>query len=164
MATIAELVDAGSLFKLDPVLEPNKQEFRIVYTSPRLKDWLLTELPMLASSWDIETTPSEQLDALIAVYASGEPLTFERQFNPINPIGEGVWELKTADLRILGWFAVQDCFVGVVGDTAERVKRHGLYAGYRGEAVRFREALPLDEPKFVEGDDPDAVVSNFTFP
>ena len=162
MATLAELLADQKLFRLDPVLPAGEQEFRLIYTSDRLKTWLEQNLPSLASSWKIEESPAEQLDALIAIFAAGDQLTFEWQFKPITPIGDGVWELKTADVRVFGWFPLKDHFIGYVADTAERVKQYNLYYGYRGEVVRFRDQLPLDEPKFVPGDNPDDVVSNYT--
>ena len=164
MATIAQLEAAGLLFKLDPALDVDEQELRLFHTSPRLSDRLQNVLPTSGSSWDIENSPAEQLDALIAVYASGLPLTYGWQFKPIRPIGDGVWELKTADLRIFGWFAARDCLIGVVADTKEHIREHTLYPGYRGEVTRFRAALELNAPKFIPGDDPNAVVSNNTFP
>ena len=164
MATVVELEKQGRLFKFDAALGPRAQEFRVLYASQRLMRWMLDVLPMTSSNWNIELSPTEQLDAFLAIYASGETLTYGWQFAPISPIGDGVWELKTADVRVFGWFAHRDCFVGVVGDIAQRVKQHDLYRGYKGEVVRFRHDLNLNEPKFVAGDDPNAVVSNFDLP
>ena len=169
MATASQLDHAGQIHKYDPALDDDEQELRILWASPKLKAWVENELPNLTSQWDVETEPLEQLDAYMAVFASGLPLVFDRQFKPfqpkaIQPLGDGVWYLKTPDLRIFGWFWSKDCFIGVVADTAERVKKHALYEGYRGEVVRFRDALDLDEPKFIPGTDPDAVLSNYDFP
>jgi hypothetical protein len=74
---------------------------------------------------------------------------------------EGVWELKTADVRLFGWFHQFDCFVGVVIDLKYRVQEYKLYSGYMGEVIRFRDNLDLDEPKFIPGGEPVNVVSNF---
>lgn len=163
MATLIELVAAGHLIKLD-ALDERQQEFRAIFMSPRLRDWMAGVLPVLESSWRIELTPEEQVVALTDVFAAGEPLAFGTQFSPLHPIRKGVWELKTADVRIFGWFVRRDQFVAVVADDATRIKQIGLYAGYVGEAVRFREQLDLDEPKFVHGDDPNDVVSDWTVP
>ncbi len=100
----------------------------------------------------------------MAVYASGQTLTYRRAFHPIWHAGNGVWMLKTADLRVFGWFHARDCFVGHAANTAEQVKAHNLYHGYAGEVVHFRNQLDLDEPKFVAGEDPNAVVSNLSPP
>ncbi len=166
MATLLDLSTKkdSPLIKVDPGLEPSEQEWRAIYAGGRFQPWLINDLPNLVSEWQIEETPLQQLDALLEVFASGEALTYGHRLNPLNHLGDGVWELKTADLRIFGWFPCKDHFIGVVADTAYRCKKHDLYAGYAGETVRFRDKLDLDQPKFIPGDDPHAVVSNLNYP
>lgn len=164
MATPVELVEAGALIKLDPVLGVRQQELRIIYLSPRCETWLRVTLPTIGSTWNIEESPAEQLDALVGIFAAGEVLTFGDQFKPLRHIRHGAWELKTADLRVIGWFYRKDCFIACMTDTADRIKHHRLYNGYVNEVARFRDELELDEPKFIAGEDPDDVVSDFDYP
>ncbi|MBU1210493.1 MAG: hypothetical protein KJ587_04355 [Alphaproteobacteria bacterium] len=164
MATLVQLLERGALKKLDPQLAPGEQEFRLLYAGERLVTWITVTLPTLGSCWNIEQAPIEQLDAFMEVFASDEPLYYERAFRPIRHIAVGIWEIKTADVRIFGWFPKRDHFIGVAGDTTQRVKDYNLYTGYAGEVERFRDGLDLDEPKYVPGDQPDAVVSNFSYP
>ncbi len=131
--------------------------------SSQMQNWLANTLPGHGSTWKIESQPDQQLDALVEAFASGEVLTYGWHFKPLNPVGEGVWELKTADLRIFGWFPVKDCFVAVAADTKERILEHRLYAGYRGAVAHFRNQLDLDEPKFIAGENPNDVVTNYDF-
>lgn len=164
MATLVELDRRGELFKLDPALEANEQEWRMIYTSPRLKDWLEGVLPSLVSHWQQELSPLQQVDALVEEFCSGTTLCFGPQFKPIQHVKGGIWELKTPDVRVFGWFHVKDCFVGWRGEAAEHVKRYNLYYGIAGEAARYRDLLDLDEPKFIAGEDPNNVVSNYNLP
>jgi len=165
MATPLELDNAGALFKLDPDLAPGKREIRSIYASPRLKTWIENDLPQLESTWNIELTPQEQLQAFIEeVFCPREPLTYDWHFKPLTHIRDGIWELKTADLRMFGWFFVKDCFIGSAANLTDTVKQLHLYRPYAEEAVRFRDGLDLNHPKFVPGDDPHAVVSDFSFP
>ena len=164
MATLLDLAARGDLHRIDPQLEPNEQEWRTIYALPRLVPVFTTELPTWQSQWKVEQSPVQQIDALLEVFCSGTTLTFGPQFKPLTHIRDGVWELKTPDVRFFGWFPVRDCFVGVALNTAYNVKNHNLYAGYAGEVERYRNLLSLDEPKFVQGDDPNAVVSNFDYP
>jgi len=164
MATLVELIDAEALFKYDAGLDGNQQEFREFYASPKLRNWIETTLPALVSSWNIELTPVEQFDALGAIFAAGDTLTFGWHFKPLTHIHHGIWELKTADLRVFGWFPRKDCFVGVVADETSKIKKHDLYAGYAGEVARFRDALALNEPKYLAGDSPNDVVSDWNYP
>lgn len=164
MATILSLTKAKTLSKFIPGLRPGEQEFRTLYAAPRFEKWVVETLPGLASNWQLDLTPQLQLDEYLINYALGNQLTFRRQFNPIRYRGEGVWELKTADVRVFGWFYRKDQFIALVGDEAWRVKEYGLYAGYAGEVVKFRDSLPLDGQKFVTGKDPKNVISNYITP
>lgn len=163
MATLLNLSgEHGPLVKLD-ALGPTEQELRCIYLSLKLKSWIENDLPGLQSTWTTELSCLEQVDALTYEFASGEALDVGSQFKVLRPVAECVWALKTGDVRIFGWFPSKDHFVGVVADDAYKIKLHDLYHGYVGEVVRFRDALNLDEPKFVVGDNPDAVVSNCNF-
>jgi hypothetical protein len=163
MATILSLDQSGNLFRLD-VLDPGVQEFRQFYASPRLRAWISDDLPNLRSSLDIEQSPLMQFFDLAEVFCSGGRLDYGYSFKPLTHHADGVWQLKTQDLRIFGWFHRRDCFVGVVADDATRIKTHDLYHGYaRVTTAGFRDAIDLDDPKYVPGDDPHAVVSNFDY-
>jgi hypothetical protein len=164
MATVLELVLAQKLFKLDPALEANEREWRWIYALPDFKTRVETGLPTWVSQWQTDQSPTQQLDAFLEVYCSGETITYGRQFKPLVHLGDGVWELKTPDLRLLGWFHKRNCFIGGAIDTAYKVKNHNLYPGYVGAVIRLRDQLDLDEPKFVPGDDPNVVVSNYNYP
>jgi hypothetical protein len=164
MATLIELERDGQLFRLDPQLEPTEQEWRSIYLSPTLKKWMQDVLPTLQSTWQVEIGPAQQLDALVEEFCSGTTLCYGPRFHPIEHVEDGIWQLKTPDLRIFGWFHVKDCFVGWRAELADFIKNHWLYHGFAGETARFRNKLNLDEPKFVHGVDPNAVVSNYTYP
>jgi hypothetical protein len=160
MATILELVRQGRLYKLD-ALELGVQEFREIYASPDLYHWIDGVLPGLQSSWGLELSPIEQFSALSEIFCSGQRLAYGTQFKPLTHIVDGVWELKTDDLRVFGWFPRKDCFVGTVADDATRIKTYKLYYGYANVTTKsFMTGLDLDVPKCVLGDNPHAVVSN----
>jgi hypothetical protein len=161
MATIVELEQAGSLVKVNPALSFRELEMRRIYLLPRAHAWLLEVLPETDSNWNIEETPAEQLDTLIYEFCSGVSLPVGKRFKALIHRGGGLWELKTADLRLFGWFVQKDCFVVSDCDTAGRVKQVGLYRGYCDQAELRRNLLDLDEPKFITGDNPDEVVSDW---
>ena len=164
MATILELVKGRLLEKLDPELDYGDMEERYVYLLPSVASKLRDELPSYVSNWFVEDSPQTQFDQLMEVFCSGEPLIFDRMFKPLKHRQEGIWELKTPDLRLFGWFPVKDCFIVGAIDTAFNVKSYNLYAGHVNIVAHWRAQLELDEPKFVTGKDPNDVVSNFDFP
>lgn len=160
MATLLELIQQGKLFRFDPALGRNEMEMRRIFLLPCARDWLVEVLPTTESTWKIEVSPVEQLDALVYEFCSGKPLKIGTRFKSLVHLGEGIWELKTADLRLFGWFVAKDSFVVSDCDHADRIKRVNLYKGYCEQAVRRRNALELDEIKYVGGDNPDDVVSD----
>jgi hypothetical protein len=165
MATVVELVLRGDLIKFDPPLSPAEFEDRKIYLVPQACEWLKNTLPGLGSTWNIEVTPEEQADQFLTDFCSGERLAVNHGIKLLQPVGQGVWELKTADLRIFGWFVKRDQFVMSSCEAKERLKDvQGLYHGYINEAVHRRNHLDLDEPKFIAGDNVNDVVSNWYFP
>lgn len=161
MATSLHSLPTGLLIKLEVPLDAGEREVREIYLSPKLRDWLASTLPTLPSQWDLKNqSPEMQVDALTHIFVAGEPLAFDSQFNVLAPCEKGVWELKTPDVRIFGWFVEKDVFIGVVADDATFVKVHGLYSGYRDEVVRFRDQIELE---YIEGDHPNDVVSDWNF-
>ncbi len=164
MATVLELAEQGILVKYDPHLAPTVQELRQIFVTPNVRDWLTQQLPTMNSSWNLEASPLEQFDALAEEFCAGKVLKIDWQLKSLNHLGDGIWELKTADVRLFGWFPARDCFIAADADTAERVKTHNLYRGYSGQVARKRDQLALNEPKFVPGDNPNGVVSNYAYP
>lgn len=165
MATLVELCNANQLVRLDPQLRPSVMEERFIYLHPRVQRWLADELPTAESSWNIEQSPLEQFDALQETFCSGEPLAIGHAFKHLLFRNEpGVWELKTADIRIFGWFPQKDHFIASGCNLTRIVKESGMYAGYATQLQRDRELLELNEPKYISGSEPDDVVSNFYFP
>lgn len=140
-------------------------EERYIYLLPKAKEWFENVLPMAESSWKIEESPVEQVYALVAIFCKGEPLAIGHRFKYlISRNTEGIWELKTADVRMFGWFPQKDRFVVSACGFADHVKRHNLYQGFCVQAQRDRDLLALNPPKFIPGDDPDDVVSNWHTP
>ena len=112
----------------------------------------------------ILTLSAEQLAQYVDDFAAGTVLAVNWHLRTLNHLGDGIWELKTPDLRVFGWFHVRDCFIAVSGQLTQTIKEHNLYRGLANEAVHLRDRLDLDNPKFVAGTDPNDVVSNYTFP
>ena len=163
MATLLELSATGTIvrYKTEPA---RAQDERLIYFYPQVVERIENEIAALESFFGVEVSPIEELDAFLERYCQGEPLTHERQFKCLTHLGDGIWELKTRDVRMFGWFARRDCFVCSAVFDATKTKDMKLYRPFCQEAVRRRDELELDEPKFIAGDDPNVVLSNFTYP
>lgn len=163
MATLVQLCELNQLFRLDPQLG-RELEDRHIYLLAKARQWFEKMLPKAGSTWNIEESPIEQVDALIAAFCSGQSLAIGHTFKPLRYREKGIWELKTADVRMFGWFVKKDIFIVSACDLAEQIKNHNLYSGYCSQVDRDRSLLALDEPKSIIEEDPNAVVSNWHTP
>lgn len=151
MATIAELCERGVVRRLHVRLPLRHFEDREFYGYPQFLEWLdgpvRRATPFDASS----IKPALQAHALFLQFISGKPMSVGRQFKRMRPHERDVFELRTDDLRIFGWFPAKNIFIAVVGDFMENTHGHDLYPGYRDLVVRERELIDLDEPKWQPG-------------
>ncbi len=160
MPTVADLVNSGAILKIEVALAPRDQPLRLLFGTPDFVQWLRDVLAGAQPPAHLgEATPAEQIDDLFYAYLSGRPLVFTRQFRVVRAEENAVWELKTPDIRIFGWFMARDCFVAVFGNWADTIKDHDLYRGYRIAIRRLRRELGIDETLCVKGGEPDDVLS-----
>lgn len=153
MATLSELCEQHELEQLGGGLDENEQPGRLLYALPHVVDWLENALPALDPILDEgRQSPLQQVDDLFHDFVSGEDLAFYERSHSMLPAERGIWELKTPDVRLFGWFWRRGVFVIANINSAFLCKKHDLYAGYRDDTVRRRDALGLDLPKFLSGD------------
>jgi hypothetical protein len=160
MPTITDLIDSGAIVKIDVELAPRDQPLRLLYGTPQFIAWLQQVLAGAQPQQRLGHVPvAEQIDDLFYSFLSGQPLVFTRQFRVVRAEDNAVWELKTPDVRIFGWFMAKDCFVAVFGNWADTIKDHDLYRGYRIAIRRLRRELGIDATLCVKGVAPDDVLS-----
>ncbi|QUL38141.1 hypothetical protein [Erythrobacter sp. JK5] len=146
--------------KVDADLDEDELEERLIFFVKGVDSQCAKLIESMESQWDIELSPAEQLDELVYHFATGGVLDCPRQFHVLSHKRDGIWELKTPDLRLFGFFARKDIFICTDVADANAVKEGCLYAGYCEQAWFKRERLDLDDPKFVGGVEPKNVVSN----
>jgi hypothetical protein len=160
MPTLTDLVDSGAIIKIDVDLEPRDQPLRLLYGTPQFVAWLQDVLEGAQPVRRLgKASIAEQIDDLFYSFLSGEQLIFTRQFRVVRAEENAVWELKTPDVRIFGWFMAKDCFVAVFGNWTDTIKDHDLYRGYRIAIRRLRRELGIDATLCVKGVAPDDVLS-----
>jgi hypothetical protein len=160
MSTIEEFVAVSAILPIEVAMSAGDQPMRLLYGTPGFIAWLDEIVNGAEPKSRLgEATPTEQIDDLFHAFLVGRPLVYTRQFRAIRAEKNAVWELKTPDIRIFGWFLKKDCFVGVFGNWADQVKDHDLYRGYRTAIRRLRRELGVDDTLCVQGVTPGDVVS-----
>lgn len=146
MPTLGEWLEASGLISIKIRLKPPDQTWRSLYATTEVMEWLNERANKReASSIGADLSIPEQLHVLFRRFILGQPLGFEKQFHAVCPGELAIWELKTPDVRIFGWFLRLDHFVAVRADFKDRIKDHGLLPGYRDEVARVRKELGGDE-------------------
>jgi len=160
MSTIDGLIKNGAFSRIEIELAVGEQPVRLIFGTTGFIEWLNTLLQGAEPEHRLgDTTPAEQVDQLFYAFVSGKPLNYLRQFRFIRAEKNAIWELKTPDVRIFGWFLQRDCFVGVFGNWADHVKDHDLYRGYRIAIRRLRRELDVEDNLCVKGTSPSDVIS-----
>lgn len=160
MTTIEELVARKAISRIQLEMHSRDQEMRLLYGTPDFIDWLGVLAKGAQPKRRLgEATAAEQVDDLFNTFLSGQPLVYMKQFRSIRAEKNAVWELKTPDVRIFGWFLKKDCFVAVFGNWTDVIKDHDLYRGYRIAIRRLRRELGVDESLCVQGVTPGDVLS-----
>lgn len=96
------------------------------------------------------STPKQQLATFARRFVGGD--AFEPPMpHEMKPAGQGVWRMRTADLRLDGWFA-DHCFfvIGAIETKALSVgqRSNEMYA----EVIAARTAINLNNGKYLKGE------------
>lgn len=153
MATLENLEKAGVLVGFRPKrLRRSEFEERQLWCFPEVVTWLLDELPKHAAFYEENQPPVLQARALMKSFVLGHEFVEERMFWKMRPYADDVFELKSSDIRLFGWFVRPKVFVVASCDLFERVHAEkGVHATHRDSVIEKRRLLPLDEPKFQIG-------------
>lgn len=165
MATLSELENESSIIRYDPQLSPNKCEERYIFFSPKAMKFVEDSLPAKKPFWgDKKIRPIEQLFDLLGGFCGGERMNYGPDFKVLDPRSDGknygIWELKTPDLRVFGWFFQKDIFIVSEVVLADFLKKMNNYNRHVEFAVQYRDKLELDPPKYLQTMEYADVISN----
>jgi hypothetical protein len=155
MATPANI---STLTRIRIPLKRGEFDEREFHAMPSLVRFLEEILPS-AKTGVVEAaeTPAAQMDTLLRKWNSGKPMAYSRAFSNLKPTARGVWEMKTADLRVFGWLWRPKVFIATFAGLADDYKPQDgnppkeSYAEARDRVVWTRDRLGLDPPNFVTG-------------
>ena len=162
MATLSTIVDNGDLIRIEIELDGDDQLWRLLYATPDFIEWLDQVLPRLKTNiLGLDFSPMEQVDSIFESFACGRSLNSDRRFKKLRRTPDGfVWELKTPDIRIFGWFLAKDQFVCTFGVEKDHLELTNGYGRYIAQTMFIREQVDLDPPKHIEGSEYNDVLSD----
>lgn len=158
MATLEDVCAAGLLFRFDTELDVGEEARRWLYVTPEFDRWLATELPTLPRDRGRNLAPLGQLDVLFHDFIVGFPMVYDVDRRRLEPQISNVWELKSEDIRVFGWFVTRGHFVAVAAAMRKDLKPAARYRPFIDRVCAVRAALPLDEPRSTTGVSADAVL------
>lgn len=156
MATLDTLSgDHGPLTLIRVPLSRGQLAERSFYALPAFMVWMGNVLPGLIQGRLQSTfSPQSQFDALLRDWILGRQINFPGVIHYMQPLGSGVCELKTDDLRIFGWLYRPRVFIAAMGDYADDYKhptKNKIYGDARTQVLAEVAALDLEPPKMQTG-------------
>lgn len=108
-----QLLESGVIARVPIKLGPRDQAQRMLFWTNEFEQWARQTAADIKSR-SLVTIP-EQLNLAFAEFVSGRPLSSGlAKCDP--PKGEGIWRLKTPDLRLYGWADSPQCMVLALGE------------------------------------------------
>ena len=148
MATPSTLADSVGLLRYEDDEETLPAE-RLLFLFQGLADWIDGTLVYQPRIRGRDLTPLEQVEALFHDFVYAKDFTGVGHFVNIMPQGDGVYEMKTTDVRVFGWFYRRVQFIAHSGALKSDIKGTRAVDRIRREVVKARNRLNLDQPAFI---------------
>jgi hypothetical protein len=116
------LVVEGRLSPVAVILGPRDQVNRRLYWTTDFEQWC-KQICAYPDTHSLASIP-EQLNIAFADFITGRPLSSGlARCDP--PKGQGLWRLKTPDLRLYGWADAAQCMILAVGERKQVIAAPG---------------------------------------
>lgn len=154
-------IQAG-LVKYELRLYPTQRVWRYIYSSSVFLEWNNPVLLGGISSSHDNDPISVQLASELLYFCSGGILSDRQEIRCLDPKANAVWELKTPDLRLFGWFPHKNYFILHHCEVKSLLMDYGAYQPHIEAVVQYRESLAHILPEYVEEKGVSNVISNRT--
>lgn len=104
---IATLVDAMRKHGFEPYsFDPPLRDghWRQIWGTPKFISWIDQGLPGVTVQDPDDPEPAVQVYAKFKSFCDGRKMVYPIDLRCLRPITESIWELKTNDVRLFGWF------------------------------------------------------------
>jgi hypothetical protein len=161
MSTISSLLVQGTLRAVTLGLLDDELPERGLFGTHRLFKHLAEELPSIPSR-DATLSAKEQVSNLFGRYLTNRPLILRSPISPLRHLRDAIWELKTLDVRIFGWFAAKDCMIIDAGCDAKLLKAEKLnYSGFIVQTSYVRKSLGFTSADYIQGTEPNDILTRY---
>jgi hypothetical protein len=134
--------------------------WRYVFATPDCAAWAAGALRQIPKSDTTQALPWAQFEAKLRSYCDGDSLQYQ-DLHIAKPHERGVWEFKTVDVRVFGWFPDKDYLILHTGEDAEKLHDNlMLYKPFIDATADYRDALPPGLPGPLMGKELSDVVSD----
>jgi len=157
-SSVSAACEASGL-ELWPIeLWPTQRAWRYFFVTPAFKEWHAKHLPQLSPTKQFgELSVQSQFRQEWESFSNGFPFDADDELKRLKPIEECVWEIKSDDLRILGWFPARDYFIAHIGKLKEELLEYDDYKPHIDEIVAYRKTLITTLPDHVYGGYPNVI-------
>lgn len=111
IASLHENMEAMGYEKATPEECPKRGYWREFWVTRDFLENFEADVKKLTVSDNESRTPEQQIWAKIVFFLEGKKMVYPFDFHALRPTGHGVWEIKTLDVRIFGWFPCRDLFI-----------------------------------------------------
>jgi hypothetical protein len=154
MSTLDECIAANILARVGGNLRRHQQPHRLLVIGVTVLEDLKRRLPGMETDnyFPGSVRPVEQAAVLFNHFVAGE------DFDPpvpheMEPKGQGVWRLRTPDLRFDGWFPERNYFVIGAFDSKSNAKIRMRSDAMVMEVLALRSAANLADGKYMSSED-----------
>ncbi|UFX41723.1 hypothetical protein HAP47_0020645 [Bradyrhizobium sp. 41S5] len=164
MSTLNKLVQAGTLTSVTLGLLDDELPERGLFGTTRLHNFLANDLPSIPSR-DATLSALEQVANLFGRFLTNKPLVLQSPIAPVRHLEDSVWELKTKDVRIFGWFAAKDSMVIDAGCDVKLLKAGKInYSAFINQTSYVRKALGFSTNDYIIGKLPHDILTRIVIP
>jgi hypothetical protein len=134
--------------------------WRYVFLTPECVSWIMGPLRSIPKSDTAQSTPPGQLEAKLTRFCEGSRLSIQ-DMHIMLPHKHGVWEVKTVDVRVFGWFPVPNYLILHTGGDAQKLHDDlTLYNPLINDTASYRDNLPPGLPGPIMSKRQEDVISN----
>ena len=159
--TLDAACQSAGLQPYDAQLPRGCTPWRRVYVSEEFRRCIREDVPNYTRRDETQATPLAQIVAELRGFCAGEALVVARDFHCLERFEKCVWQLKTPDVRLVGWFVAKNWMVlHLTGDANVLHADWSNYAPLVNATETFRASLTPILPGPLEGVRAANVVSN----